>query len=59
MFRRFRENHDVLFIHITKDDFSIMSAFGRTLVEWAEAATVHGVQYVFTAGQVLTVFVMK
>ena len=34
-----------------------MSAFGRTLVEWAEAATVHGVQYVFTAGQVLTVLV--
>ena len=51
--------HDVLFIHITKDDFSIMSAFGRTLVEWAEAATVHGVQYVFTAGQVLIVFAMK
>ena len=36
-----------------------MSAFGRTLAEWAEAATVHGVQYVFTAGQVLTVLVMK
>ena len=29
-----------------------MSAVTQTLVEWAEAATVHGVQYVFTAGQV-------
>ena len=31
-----------------------MSAVGITLIEWAEAATVHGVQYIFTAGQVIS-----
>ena len=30
-----------------------MSAVGVTLIEWAEAATVHGVQYIFSAGQVI------
>ena len=30
-----------------------MGALGATVVDWAEAATVHGVQYIFTAGQVL------
>ena len=34
-----------------------MSAVAQTLVEWAEAATVHGVQYVFTAGQVRFVLI--